>query len=194
MTDITRASILARLDEPHRRYHTRAHIEHCLAELAAVDCDDTTRAIIEDAILFHDAVYDTQAPSGANEHASAELWRAYATTHAAPHRETVHRAILATIDHVVPRDIEPATREAIALFLDIDLAILGQPAARYARYAQQVRAEYGWVPDDAYAAGRGQVLRALLDRPALFHTAPLRARYEATARANIRAELAELSR
>ncbi|MCO3531249.1 hypothetical protein FA164_27160 [Pseudomonas aeruginosa] len=76
--------------------------------------------------------------------------------------------------------------------VDIDLAILAAPAPVYARYEADVRAEYAWVPEPLFRAGRGKLLRQLLEQPALYHCEPLRQRWEAAARANLRGALERL--
>ncbi len=73
---------------------------------------------------------------------------------------------------------------------DADLAILAAPAERYAAYVADVRREYAAVPDDAFRAGRAAILRDLLAKPHLFHTAHAREHWEAAARANLARELA----
>jgi predicted metal-dependent HD superfamily phosphohydrolase len=55
-----------------------------------------------------------------------------------------------------------------------------------------IRAEYGHLTDEEWRRGRAAVLRALLERPALFHTPPLAGRDRA-ARANMTAELSDLT-
>ena len=63
---------------------------------------------------------------------------------------------------------------------------------RYADYLAGVRREYAALPDRDFARGRAAVLRDLAGRPALFHTATGRARWETAARANLARELAAL--
>ncbi|MFB9835232.1 metal-dependent phosphohydrolase, partial [Actinoallomurus acaciae] len=60
---------------------------------------------------------------------------------------------------------------------------------RYAAYAAAVREEYAAVPDEAFRAGRAEILRGLLALPALYRTAPARVRWEAAARHNVGTEL-----
>ena len=79
-----------------------------------------------------------------------------------------------------------------ALLSDADLGILAAGAERYAAYVASVRREYAHVPDREFAAGRGAILGDLLAKPTLFHTAYAREHWEATARANVARELAEL--
>ena len=79
-----------------------------------------------------------------------------------------------------------------AVLLDADLAVLGSEPAAYQAYVTGVRAEYAHVDDPGWVAGRGAVLRGLLDREPLYSTADGRGRWEARARANMTAELATL--
>ena len=45
--------------QPHRRYHTHAHIDDCLAKLTAVPAlSDPDRRLLTWAIWWRDAVYD----------------------------------------------------------------------------------------------------------------------------------------
>ena len=75
-----------------------------------------------------------------------------------------------------------------------DLAILADSAERYAAYARAVREEYAFVPQELFRAGRAAVLQHLLDLPALFRVVPERDAWTSRARANLRAEIDELSR
>ena len=64
---------------------------------------------------------------------------------------------------------------------------------RYADYVAGVRAEYAHVDEAGWRTGRAQVLRDLLALEPLFRTAEGRDRWEAAARANLTAELRDLS-
>ena len=101
----------------------------------------------------------------------------------------VARLVLVTRDHAPAADDHNG-----ALVSDADLAILASAPDRYARYVTQVRAEYAHVPDAAFAVGRAAVLEQLVATTPLFRTSAGAARWEATARSNLRAELARLAR
>ncbi|WP_432213106.1 HD domain-containing protein, partial [Pseudomonas aeruginosa] len=101
-------------------------------------------------------------------------------------RPALRELIMATCHQAPPGDADAA------LMVDIDLAILAAPAPVYARYEADVRAEYAWVPEPLFRAGRGKLLRQLLEQPALYHCEPLRQRWEAAARANLRGALERL--
>ena len=78
------------------------------------------------------------------------------------------------------------------MLLDADLAILGAAPQRYARYAADIRKEYSWVPEADYRAGRAAVLERFLASPRIYQTPLMFDEGEQSARANLRAELAEL--
>jgi predicted metal-dependent HD superfamily phosphohydrolase len=136
------------------------------------------------AIWFHDAVYDPMRVD--NEAKSAALaHEQLALLGLAPADvETVVQMVLATAGHQW-RDGKPDT----ALFLDLDLSILGARPERYDAYVAQVRAEYGFVPAAVFRAKRGELVRAWLARPSLFFSELGRARFELAARKNLTREL-----
>ncbi|GLY73158.1 HD domain-containing protein [Actinoallomurus iriomotensis] len=178
------AELLRRYAEPHRRYHTTEHLAEVLDhvdELAGEAADaDTVRL----AAWFHDAVYDPMR--GDNEERSAVLAeRMLADTDlpAATVAE-VARLVRLTATH----DPAEGDRDG-AVLCDADLAVLAAPPDRYAAYAAAVREEYAAVPDEAFRAGRAEILRALLALPALYRTAPARERWDAAARHNVETEL-----
>jgi predicted metal-dependent HD superfamily phosphohydrolase len=174
--------------EPHRRYHTRAHIEDCLAELAAApELTEPERRLLCWAIWWHDAIYD---PSRAdNEDLSAAMAERELVSLGvdASDRSEVARLIRLTRGHTV----EPGDRIG-AILVSIDLSILGRAPDVYHRYALAIREEYGFVPDELFRAGRARVLKHFLEAEAIFPDPIFRSRLEAPARANLARELAAL--
>ena len=172
--------------EPHRRYHSRAHIEACLSLLAEqAGLSDTDRRFLTYAIWWHDAVYDPTRSD--NEAVSAEMARedlaGLGESEAVANE--VARLILLTKGHTVdPDDLIGG------LLVSIDLAVLGGSPEAYDAYAAGVRIEYGFVPDDAFQAGRARVMQHFLDAAAIFPDLAFRARLEDRARRNIARELA----
>jgi predicted metal-dependent HD superfamily phosphohydrolase len=174
--------------EPHRHYHTLAHIEACLAALDAYRSLAVRPAEIAVALWFHDVVYDTHRSD--NEALSA-AWAARCLHEhrvAADAVARIERMILAT-QHT-SSDVTGDT----ALLIDIDLGILGQPARAFDRYDADIRREYAWVADDAYRAGRRRVLEGIIDRSRIYATSPFQDAFEAPARANLGRALARLQR
>ncbi|MFE0528055.1 metal-dependent phosphohydrolase [Micromonospora parva] len=190
--DTTRAGemVIARWREPHRHYHTLAHLT---AVLDVVDqhADLAERVdVVRLAAWFHDVVYDPRAAGDANERDSATLAGSVLAGLGVPTSTVaeVRRLVLLTAGH----SVTPDDRDG-ALLCDADLAVLAAPPARYERYAAAIRREYAHVPEPAFRAGRAAVLTGLLALPALFRLPPLASRWEEPARANVRRELATLS-
>lgn len=175
--------------EPHRRYHTRRHIEQCLALLDQVpELTERERETLTSAIWWHDAVYDAKASD--NEARSAEMARRDlrdldVSLHA---RDEIARLILLTAGH----QVEEGDRLG-EILVSIDLAILGAPPAEYDAYAQAVREEYAHVPDDLWRTGRARVLQRFLDAPVIFPDPAFAGGLETSARANLQRELASLA-
>jgi predicted metal-dependent HD superfamily phosphohydrolase len=181
--------LLTRWNEPHRHYHTVAHLVAVLDVIDAYEMFAQHPDLVRLAAWCHDAVYDSTAGGGANERASAELAGRILRTIGvpAPAVDEVRRLVLLTAGHEVP----PGDRDG-ALLCDADLAILASPAADYERYTAAIRREYAHVPDSAFRAGRAVVLDHLLALPRLFHTPPLAQQWERPARHNLERELAGL--
>lgn len=102
--------------------------------------------------------------------------------------DEVARLILLTKGHTVPPDDRLG-----ALLVSIDLAVLGGEPEAYDAYAAGVRAEYAFVPEPDFRAGRTRVMQAFLDADAIYPDPAFRARLEARARANITREIATLA-
>jgi predicted metal-dependent HD superfamily phosphohydrolase len=182
------AALLARWAEPHRHYHTRAHLRAVLDAVDAAASHAPRPDRVRLAAWWHDAVYDPRAAGNANERDSAALAeRTLAGLGVpAPVAADVARLVLVTADH-------KAADPDAALLCDADLAVLAADPAGYRAYAAAVRREYAHVPDPAFRAGRAAVLRRLLDLPALYRLPHLRAAWEDRARANLTRELADLT-
>ena len=182
-------AVVQHYTEPHRAYHNFFHIMALLRHADAERASIRHPEVVELAIWFHDVIYDTHATD--NELRSAAWARqAMETMRIEPGLiPPVEQCILATQRHEV---ISPQVSD-LPLFLDLDLAILGAPETAYRRYCRAIRAEYDWVPERAYRAARQKILKALIERPALFHTPAMAARYEEQARHNIEWELRELT-
>ena len=168
-----------RYREPHRAYHNFDHIGHCLAEFEAVRKLAESPEAVELAIWFHDAVYDTHAKD--NEEQSARLAAQFLDEAGidAALVSAVGSSILAT------KHTAPPTSPDAALLVDIDLAILGQPRERYARFEDEIREEYSWVASADFAAGRSAILWRFLERPRVYSCEVFLSRHESLARQNL---------
>ncbi|HTL53548.1 MAG TPA: N-methyl-D-aspartate receptor NMDAR2C subunit [Planctomycetota bacterium] len=177
-------NLRARYGEPHRKFHNFAHIEFCLQLLKGSRDLAVQPDLVAAAIWFHDAIYDTHASD--NEEKSALLADNLLPLRAAE-KATVHYLIMDTC-HTAPPDTQDGK-----LLADIDLAGIGGSSASFAEGCAQIREEYGWVPVETYKASRGKFLRGLLNKPAIYHTAPFHTKYEALARQNLQEELDRLA-
>jgi len=182
--------LVAAYTAPERHYHNLEHLGEMfrVAGRLAPNIDDPST--VQLAIWFHDAVYDPRSKD--NELRSGELAVDFLGPIGVPASaiERVVRLIQATA-HIT--SAEPPTDRDTAALLDADLAILGAAEERYKRYARDIRQEYAWLPDAEYQKGRAAVLTKFLARPRLYHHLIAFEEGETRARANIAAELAELS-
>jgi predicted metal-dependent HD superfamily phosphohydrolase len=124
------ATLRRAYSEPHRRYHTLQHLEHCLREFGAVRPLAQNPLSAELALWFHDVRYDTHAAD--NEEESARLADSALAGAGLPEdfRARVVGLILDT-KHAKP----PASPDG-ALVVDADLSILGQEPGRFAEFEQ----------------------------------------------------------
>ncbi|MFC4111373.1 HD domain-containing protein [Nonomuraea zeae] len=201
----TGAELIARWSEPHRRYHTRAHLAAVLAAVddltAGPDGDADDVVAVRLAVWFHDAVYDGRP--GWDEERSAELAQARLPRCGVPAARIAEVARLVRL--TAAHDTLAGGDRNGAVLCDADLAVLGRPGHSdpedhhddhddYADYAARIREEYAHVPDDLFRKGRAEVLRRLLAVPALYRTRRGHELWEERARANMTAELAALTR
>ncbi|MFD8149055.1 hypothetical protein [Streptomyces sp. NPDC059708] len=180
--------------EPQRRYHTTAHLADVLARVDVLAPHAADPTAVELAAWFHDAVY--RPDRSENEERSAALAERALPELGVDAARTaeVARLVRLTVTH----DPAPGDTNGEAL-CDADLAVLaGRPEdpdhpGAYAAYTAAVRAEYAFVPDEAFRTGRAAVLRQLLALPRLFRTPYGAAHWEAPARRNLAAELDTLT-
>ncbi|MBC7559542.1 MAG: metal-dependent phosphohydrolase [Dermatophilaceae bacterium] len=187
------AGLLARWNEPSRRYHTTTHLVEMFGALEELDnareIDDRQCSVARLAAWFHDAVYDPAAASGSNEADSALLARdtLQRLSFGDEDMDAIDRLIRLTARHEAH-----GSERLDAAFHDADLWILSAPQARFDGYCDQVRDEYAFVPDALYRNARASVLGPLLHRDRTFHTPHALHNWEAPARINLSRELARL--
>jgi predicted metal-dependent HD superfamily phosphohydrolase len=180
---MTRDDLIAAYAAPNRHYHNLSHIEDCLDRLAQVGgLSASERKILSDAIWWHDVVYD--ATRGDNEELSARLAEQHV---AADRRHEVGRLIRLTRTHEVA-----AADRLGAILISIDLSILAAAPARYDAYAAAIRREFAHVPDEAYRAGRADVLRRFAARAVIYPDQDYARACDRKARDNLARELASL--
>ena len=174
----------ARYAEPQRHYHTWAHIEALLGRYLRWEDRFHRPVPVLWALYWHDAVYDPQAKD--NEEQSAQLLEREAASHLPTEDIAFAAAIIrATATHTVPEGLSDEDAADLALFLDMDLSILGAPPPVYDRYEQDIRAEYDFVPEARFRAGRCAILNDFLGRDRIYFTGLAAKTWEVPARENL---------
>lgn len=177
-------NLLSRWREPQRRYHTVGHLTAVLYRIDELAQHADDLPTVQLAAWFHDAVY--RPDRSENEERSAALAeRALPELGIGPARTAeVARLVRLTVTH------DPAPDDPDGEVLcDADLAVLAGSPDEYAAYAAAVRAEYAFVPDPDFLAGRSAILSQLLALPRLFRTPRGYDRWEHLARRNLLTEL-----
>lgn len=173
--------LLAAYAESHRKYHTTQHLTECLQLFDGVRALAQEPAEVEIALWFHDAVYDVKASD--NEAQSAQ-WAQRALAAAAVPAGLIARVV--DLVMVTRHTGEPRLPDQ-RLLVDVDLAILGAQAERFAQYEQQIREEYGFVPGWLFRRKRKAILGTFLERPRIYGTDHFYEALEQVARANLAA-------
>lgn len=171
-----------------RRYHNTPHLRACLRHFSQVRGELADPHAVELALWFHDAIY---WPWLARNEEKSALWATNFMRKIGSDetmREAASSHILDTRHQAVPHSGDAQW------VVDIDLAILGQNETVYRQFERDVRSEYRWVRWSRYIKGRSAVLQSFIDRPRIYSTAWFYERYEASARNNLQAALAALSR
>ena len=171
-------TLITAYKEPQRAYHTVQHIAECLAHFQNIQSSLNDPIAVETAIWFHDAVYDPKASD--NELQSAELMKSVCNEFLSEQQiEKVYQWIIATQKH------QPSDDHDLNSLLDIDLAILGSNAERFAEYQQQIQFEYAWVESDVYKVKRKQVLQQFEQMNPIYQTRWFRYHYEKQAKISL---------
>lgn len=189
---------------PHRHYHTLRHVAFLLNEWQKHQDQLINADMVALAIYYHDIIYEPLRKD--NEYQSALFFADnFASVLSQQQIQVVMSLIEMTakhsldsqrIDDEIQDDLYPKIQQFkadAALFLDMDLSILGMPWVQYKAYAKAVRLEYIQIESAQYQQGRKQVLQRLLAKPYLYLTSYYRQTHEQQARQNIQQELQVLA-
>jgi predicted metal-dependent HD superfamily phosphohydrolase len=140
-----------------RYYHSLDHLEEMFGWYDELLPHINAPTEVALAMFFHDVIYD--ATRGDNEELSAVLFADFAKEAAmdAGSAERVAAWIRRTSSHLSG----PAAGD-LALFLDVDLAVLGRPPAGYAEYTLEIRREYHHVAWNVFVEKRRDVMRGYM--------------------------------
>ena len=188
--DIAFTRLQKAYQEPQRVYHSAEHSNDCLRlmdEYVDFTGNNDDRLIVELAIWFHDAIYNTR--SGHNERDSAAWARQFLqSNHADPALvSTTQDLIMCTVPQAIPTG--PLQQQ----MKDIDLAILGAAPEQYQRFETDIRQEYHWVPRFIFNRKRREILQGFLNRPSVFYCTPFQQAFEQQARHNLVRAIKSLS-
>ena len=173
-----------------RFYHNLKHVAnlfHLFDEQASLA---ENPALIGFSIFYHDVVYDTlrndneeQSARIANEHLKQlNLKQSFI--------DNVVALILATKTHTV--DTSVPFHNDMALFLDLDLAVLGEDWKDYEYYSNNIRNEFLQYPDPIFKSGRKNALYQLLQKEKIYYTPYFQHNFEVRARHNMQREISLL--
>ncbi|KAJ1447957.1 hypothetical protein M885DRAFT_540893, partial [Pelagophyceae sp. CCMP2097] len=176
---------------PSRHYHTLEHLDELLALVDAHRNAITDHAAVELAIFFHDIVYDAKdGGGGENERRSAAAFQTFQGQGLADWPQERAAKVAKWIELTWLHKATEDDGDDCRLFMDFDMAILAAAAPRYARYAADVRREFGHITSLAWCIGRARFLASAFDAP-FFSTPAFKSR-EADARRNAEAERGRL--
>ncbi len=171
-----------------RHYHNLEHVQNLLnlSELFKKNRDDFI--VLQLSTWFHDYIYDSQSQDNERKsavYAEKKLKELNITPHII---QLVKLIILSTEKH------QPLTANINnAIFLDMDLSILGASKDKYLNYSHAIRQEYIWLSDLEYQKARKQVLSNFLARKRIYFTNYFYQRLELQARKNLELEIQELA-
>ena len=182
--------VLSQLDGAYsqsgRYYHNAQHILACLEHLDRISDRLEFPLEVELALWFHDAIY--KVFSNDNEQKSAQWARDFLVVNGAQGAAAsrVYDLIIATQHNA------PATTQDAAWLVDIDLSILGRPAAVYEQFESDIRREYRMVPWFLYRKKRAEILSGFLAREKIYINEPFSTEWEEQARCNMQAAITRL--
>ncbi len=170
----------SRYSEEWRCYHTLDHISSMINELEQVKESVENYDALLFSIFYHDVVYEIGATD--NETQSAELLAKRLKCTSFKSTDLCRSYIEHTAGH------GSAVDDDCALFLDIDLSVLGKSWDEYEIYMKSIRQEYISVPETQYREGRVAILESFL-KLQIYKSEYYSNRYEQQARSNILREI-----
>ncbi|MGI9311888.1 MAG: HD domain-containing protein [bacterium] len=168
--------------EPHRHYHTEAHIHECLSRMDLASPALGRSDGVELAVWFHDAIYQ---PGAADNEARSAQWFARKA------RGALNLELIGEVEgYILATTHCDAPTEAGARFVvDVDLSGMGMDATAFQRDGDNIRKEAAALDDAEFCRRQGGFLRKLLARERIYTTDFFHDLCEARARENIHAAL-----
>ncbi|TNE81712.1 MAG: hypothetical protein EP334_02240 [Gammaproteobacteria bacterium] len=164
--------------EPHRFYHTLAHIAYCLEQFDLASAKIADPDAVEMALWFHDIIH---TPASAdNEQMSKVLFAELGQGYFEPAFVSRVGELIMVTTHRSP----PSCPDA-GYICDIDLASLGAPWEIFLSDSRALRLEQSHCPEERYYWGKLCFFKSLLERQRIFYTDYFRKKFEEMARKNI---------
>ena len=176
--------LISKYNSRERHYHNMSHLTELFQYFDKYVGQLQYPNEVEYAIFYHDIIYNIWSKK--NELNSAELAVDYLSAISLQGRISKKRVfdlIMVTQNH------QPKDNPDEKWMIDFDLGVLGQSQTKYKIYTQQIREEYGSVPNFMYKRGRKKVLIHFLKKRRIYHTEPFYQLLETQARNNIKEEL-----
>jgi predicted metal-dependent HD superfamily phosphohydrolase len=171
-------------DDPPRVYHNWNHAVACVS--LGVEYKLPPPAIM--ALFYHDCVYIPGC--GLNEEESTVRLREHFSEDPPVNPKKSQLDLIAYLIMSTKHEGVPGTLLE-AYVRDIDMSILGQDEATFAAYDRAIRQENIRVPEEMYEEKRIAFLSGLFRKERIFYTSELHHAYEAQARFNISARIAQ---
>jgi predicted metal-dependent HD superfamily phosphohydrolase len=186
--ELTYGMLATMYAHPVRAYHNLEHIAAVLGVFDTVRMLAGDRDLVEFSLWLHDSVYFAERPDNEDRSADAAGMLAGLLGCTPEFAARAQECIMAT------HHSSPPARGDPALVADIDLAVLGAPAAEYDAYARAIRAEFAFASDEQFRAGRMAFLQRMIDKDRIFFTPHFHDELEDAARDNMDRELEGLER
>lgn len=176
--------------EPQRHYHTIFHVNSMLRLLVLHSDICQQPNVIHMATWFHDLVYNPRAKD--NEVESALLFMEFAKEASCSGLDEISDLVDEYIKATIKHTMGESEDTDLALFLDLDLSILGSDPSTYETYSTQIRSEYMHKPWEVYKVDRPKILKNFLERKVLYFTEQFQKAFEEVARTNLAKEIDRL--
>jgi predicted metal-dependent HD superfamily phosphohydrolase len=175
---------------PNRYYHNLSHVGNLFHLLDEHSSLADNPALIGFAIIYHDMVYDNLRSD--NKEQSAVKAREHLTKLKMKPAfiKNVEFLILATKLHRV--DASCGVENDMALFLDIDMAVLSSEWDDYEVYRANIRKEFKQYADPIYKSGRKNALQQIVSKGSIYLTSQFQLLLEEKARQNLNREISLL--
>jgi predicted metal-dependent HD superfamily phosphohydrolase len=195
--------------DPVREYHSSGHIENFINKLNellriyAFDEHDKVKAELIFAAFFHDYFHNAHRhtqeipiDSLSDEEMSADFaLNALKRMGVRPSKSVsrIYQLIKLTETHQLDNTSQ-CSIQMQKVFLDADMAILGDIDPKYEEYMVGVWKEYAHIPPETFMTGRINFLSQLLEKNAIFHTVYMNQLYRDQAFKNISYEIGILDK